>query len=267
MKLKLSVIISALVFQSACIAAQSPELIYVAKEARTLYDRDLYLYELLEKALAATKYSAQIEHIKIHPHQQRTLMALSRGKVDLHWSMTSPAREQIAIPIKVPLYDGLIGKRVLIVHKDVYPAIKTVRSLDELKRFTAVQGHDWPDTKILSYNGLKVRPISDYQTMFNLIADKKADYFPRSVIEANSELIAQNNENLMIVPDFHLEYSTAFYFFVNKDKPKLAYALEEGLAKLKESGELKRLKQKYRLVLPPEGEGIKLNNPYFAKNY
>lgn len=266
MKLKLSVIISALVFQSTCIAAQSPELIYVAKEARTLYDRDLYLYELLEKALAAAKYTAQIEHIKIHPHQQRTLMALSRGKVDLHWSMTSATREQIAIPIKVPLYDGLIGKRVLIVHKDIYPAIKAVRSLDELKRFTAVQGHDWPDTKILSYNGLKVRPISDYQTMFNLIADKKADYFPRSVIEANSELIAQNNENLMIVPDFHLSYPTAFYFFVNKDRQALAKALEEGLAKLQVSGELQLLKQKYGLSTQPNSTNIKLNNPYYSKN-
>ncbi|MCG9759599.1 MULTISPECIES: substrate-binding periplasmic protein [Pseudoalteromonas] len=266
MMLKLSVMVTVLMFQSTGIAAQTSELIYVAKEARALYDRDLYLYELLEKALVAAKYSAQIEHIKVHPHQQRTLMALSRGKVDLHWSMTSPAREQIAIPIKIPLYGGLIGKRVLIVHKDVYPAIKTVRSLDELKRFTAVQGHDWPDTKILSYNGLKVRPISDYQTMFNLIADKKADYFPRSVIEANSELIAQNNENLMIVPDFHLMYSTAFYFFVNKDKQTLAEALEEGLSKLSESGELQLLKQKYGLSKHPDSTAITLNNPYFSEN-
>ena len=72
-----------------------------------------------------------------------------------------------------------------MVHKDIYPAIKNVRSVEDLKRFTAVQGHDWPDTKILSYNGLKVRPIADYQVMFNLIANKKADYFPRSVIEAS----------------------------------------------------------------------------------
>ncbi|TMN32503.1 hypothetical protein CWB95_23650, partial [Pseudoalteromonas piscicida] len=90
----------------------------------------------------------------------------------LELSMTIAALEQIAIPIKVHLYNGLIGKRVLIVHTYIYPAIKAIRSLTELKRFTAVQGHDWPDTKILSYNGLKVRPISDDQPMFNMIADK-----------------------------------------------------------------------------------------------
>ncbi|MEJ6474364.1 substrate-binding periplasmic protein [Pseudoalteromonas piscicida] len=263
MKLTLSVILTAVWLHSATATEQSSELIYVAKEARTLYDRDLYLYELLDKAMAAAKYEVQIEHIKIHPHQQRTLMALSRGKVDLHWSMTSPAREQIATPIKIPLYDGLIGRRLLIVHKDIYPAIKAITTLNELKRFTAVQGHDWPDTKILNYNGLKVRPISDYQTMFNLIADKKADYFPRAVIEASAEISAQNNDNLMIVPDFHLYYPTAFYFFVNKEKPKLAQALKTGLDKLQASGELQALKRKYGLDKPPESVAIELDNPYF----
>ncbi len=260
----LAIFLPALAASSVATQAKAAQLIYVAKESRTLYDRDLYLYELLQAALDAAKFAAKIEHVKVHPHQQRTLMALSRGKVDLHWSMTSPVREQIAIAIKVPLYGGRIGKRVLMVHKDIYPAIKNVRSVEDLKRFTAVQGHDWPDTKILSYNGLKVRPIADYQVMFNLIANKKADYFPRSVIEAHSELIAQAQSQLMIVPDFHLSYPSAFYFFVNKEKKELAQALRDGLTKMMVTGELQALQQKYGVLKPLNSVAIELTNPYFS---
>ncbi|TMS65406.1 hypothetical protein CWB88_20690, partial [Pseudoalteromonas sp. S1941] len=63
--------------------------------------------------------------------------------------------------------------------------------------------------------------------------------------------------------DFHLSYSTAFYFFVNKDKQALATALKEGLAKLQASGELQTLKQKYGLNKQLESESIELVNPYF----
>ncbi|AOT09624.1 hypothetical protein S4054249_18150 [Pseudoalteromonas luteoviolacea] len=239
------------------------ETIYVAKEQRPLYDRDLFLYELLQQALDAADYDVNIEHVKVHPHQQRTLMALNKGHVDLHWSMTSPAREKLAIAVKFPLFDGLIGKRVLIIHKAQYERFRRVTELAQLSRFIAVQGHDWPDTKILSSNGLNVKPIVNYQAMFDMVMKKKADYFPRSIVEAQSELINQNNNELMIVPDYYLSYPARFYFFVNKDKAELAEKLELGLSKLKSSGAYNELLQRYfDLHILANSHMLPLSNPF-----
>ncbi|WP_336620313.1 substrate-binding periplasmic protein [Pseudoalteromonas umbrosa] len=250
-----------LAFTSA--ANNVKETIYVAKEQRPLYDRDLFLYELLQQALQAAKYDVNIEHVKVHPHQQRTLMALNKGQVDLHWSMTSPAREKLAIAVKFPLFDGLIGKRVLVIHKSHYERFKRITELEQLSRFTAVQGHDWPDTKILSSNGLNVKPIVNYQAMFDMVLDKKADYFPRSIVEAQSELLSQNNPALMIVPDYYLSYPARFYFFVNKDKAELAQQLEKGLAKLKSNGSYEALLQRYfDLNMLTNSHMLPLTNPF-----
>ncbi|MCF6437205.1 transporter substrate-binding domain-containing protein [Pseudoalteromonas sp. MMG022] len=245
------------------------ETIYVAKEQRTLYDRDLYLYELLEMSLKAAGFTAQIEHVKVHPHQQRTLLALSQGDVDLHWSMTSPEREQLATAIPVPLFKGFIGKRALLINKMQLSQFEDIDSLQQLAKLTAVQGHDWPDTKILGHNHLHVRPMANYQAMFAMVSRGRLDYFPRSFIEVGAELATQTGDNLVILPTLYLQYPSAFYFFVNKDKPQLANALTQGLAKLQATGEFDALFERYfakmlaQLPFDKDTKVLMLQNPYF----
>ncbi|CAH9049588.1 hypothetical protein PSECIP111951_00339 [Pseudoalteromonas holothuriae] len=248
------------------------QVIYVAKEQRTLYDRDLYLYELLDLALKAANFDAQIEHVKVHPHQQRTMLALGDGEVDLHWSMTSPVREQLATAIPFPLFKGFIGKRALLVNKAQLPQFAGIDSLQALSKLTAVQGHDWPDTKILGHNNLSVRPMANYQAMFAMVSRGRLDYFPRSFIEVGAELASQNSDNLVILPSIYLYYPSAFYFFVSKSKPDLAKALTIGLAKLQASGEFDALFERYfadvlaQLPFNQDTKVIELQNPYFDKS-
>ncbi|KZN40427.1 substrate-binding periplasmic protein [Pseudoalteromonas luteoviolacea] len=262
--MKILMYVCLIVVTSCTFASQSKPTIYVAKEQRPLYDRDLFLYELLQQALIAAEYDVNIEHVKVHPHQQRTLMALSKGRVDLHWSMTSPAREKLAIAVKFPLFDGLIGKRVLVIHKAHYEQFKSITELAQLSRYTAVQGHDWPDTKILASNGLEVKPIANYQAMFDMVLAKKADYFPRSIVEAQSELASQNNPALMIVPDYYLSYPARFYFFVNKENPELATKLAQGLKKMRESGAYHDLLVRYfDIDMLSSSHMLPLTNPFY----
>jgi ABC-type amino acid transport substrate-binding protein len=240
----------------------------VAKELRPLYDRDLYLYELLDKALLAAQFEMSVEHVEVHPHQQRTLMALSRGEVDLHWSMTSPEREQFAIAIPVPLFKGFIGKRALIINRKYLARFKKIERKEQLAKLMAVQGHDWPDTKILAFNDLPVRPMSQYQAMFAMVGRGKIDYFPRSFIEVTSELAEQHNDDLVILPNVYLHYPSAFYFFVSKEKPEVAIALKKGLALMQQSGEFDMLFEQYfsdKINALPMDNAIKLSlqNPFF----
>lgn len=227
----------ALISLSICSVAAT-EVVKVAKEQRKLYPRDHYIVSLLEMALANHAY--QLEHVPVHPHQQRTLLKLSKGDVDIHWGMTSPDRETIATAIPIPIFKGLIGKRIALINEQRQPEFSATTD-DKFKLLTAVQGHDWPDTKILAQNGYRVKPFAHYPAMFTMLSRGQVDYFPRSVIEIQDELAEFNKLGLAIEQYHLLSYPAAFYFFVNKNKSELAIALESGLLAMVSDGRFDKL--------------------------
>ena len=252
------------------LTTEANNVVNLAIEQRPLYKRDYYLHELLAAALRASNYQAEINEVLVHPHQQRTLLMLDEKQADVFWSMTSPEREHLAIAVKVPLFKGYIGKRALLTKRAFLPRFKDLKTKQDLTQFSAIQGHDWPDTKILAQNGLTVRPLANYQAMFSLVIRGRVDYFPRSFIEVISEMEQIKSDDLAIVPDLYISYPTAFYFFVSNHKPELAEALLKGLKVMKSTGEFEQLFVSYfaeDLAKLPFKEGevieIKLDNDYF----
>lgn len=243
-KMKLLIAMAVLGLMSITIPVAA-NVVNVAQEQRILYQRDIYLIEVLEQALKAANYSAELNFVAVHPHQQRTLLMLSQGEVDIHWGMTSTAREQLATAIKVPLFKGLIGWRVLLINQEYGAQFAAINDASQLKSLKALQGHDWPDTKILTQNGYTVLAQANYEQMFKLLALGRGDYFPRSVIEVHSELAARKDLPLMIEPHLLLKYPTAFYFFVNKEKVELSAALQTGLTTMLNNGEFDAIFARY----------------------
>lgn len=226
---------------SSC-SATAQEVVKVAKEQRKLYPRDHYIVSLLEQALPKDTY--QLEHVPVHPHQQRTLLKLSNGDVDIHWGMTSPDRESIATAIPVPIFKGLIGQRLALIQTSRQAEFSAFNT-EQLKQLTAVQGHDWPDTKILAQNGYRVKPFANYRAMFTMLSRGQVDYFPRSVIEIQDELEAFQRLGLSIEQQHLFSYPAAFYFFVNNNKAELANALEKGLMAMINDGRFDKLFNDY----------------------
>ena len=181
-----------------------------------------------EGALESVNYPSVIRMTPISDLQKRKLINLDDNELDMYWSMSSPERETLALAIKIPLFKGYIGKRALLTNKQNVARFKNVKTLEQLGGFSAVQGHNWPDTRIMSYNGLHVRPLTNYQAMFTLTSRGRIDYFPRSFIEVNSELIENKQSNLVVMPNLYISYPTGIYYFVTKSKPELAKAIEEG---------------------------------------
>ena len=252
------------------LTTEANNVVNLAIEQRPLYKRDYYLHELLAAALRASNYQAEINEVLVHPHQQRTLLMLDEKQADVFWSMTSPEREHLAIAVKVPLFKGYIGKRALLTKRAFLPRFKDLKTKQDLTQFSAIQGHDWPDTKILAQNGLTVRPLANYQAMFSLVIRGRVDYFPRSFIEVISEMEQIKSDELVILPNLYISYPTAFYFFVSNHKPELAEALLKGLKVMKSTGEFEQLFASYfaeDLAKLPFKEGevieIKLDNDYF----
>lgn len=162
--------------------------------------------------------------------QGRALVQLENGTdVDVVWSMTSREREAKLQPIRVPIYKGLIGWRIFLVHEQNLPRFAGPHSLDQLRDYILVQGHDWPDTDILRSNGFRVFGTPSYDAIFSMVAQRRVDLFPRSIVEIWAEAETHRNKGIVVEPTKLLTYPTAFYYFVNPGDTALATTLETGL--------------------------------------
>ena len=206
-----------------------------------------YTIKLLALAL---KYSGSSYELKENTRspmvQSRSLRELKQNKVvDIVWSMTSKKREEELLPIRIPIYKGLIGYRLLLINKQDKNKFTHITSKKKFQKFVAGQGHDWPDTTILKSNGIEVMTGTSYQGLFKMLQRHRFDYFPRSITEIWDEYEMYKSSGLIIEPTILIQYKTASYFFVNKQNKKLAQDLEKGLKIIIKKGLFDKLFYQY----------------------
>lgn len=226
-----------------------------------------YHVDILRKALSYSDETYVLQPAPEIISQSRALREISsqNGVIDVFWSMTSVEREQQLRPIRIPLSRGLLGWRLILVKTEA-PFLLQSRARHNT---VFVQGHDWPDSEILSANSITVHTTNEYKTMFTMIEKGRVDAFPRSVIEIDNELATLAN-NLAVAPDVMLYYPTAEYFFVAQDNIQLAAAIEFGLLQMYKDGSFDALfKQQYGEILnrleQQQRKIVKLHNPLLTK--
>ena len=220
-------------------AARTLRIPHVSARADVLNN---YPAVLLEQALAAAGVPVTLEPTSELIPQNRAMQELGRrrGRLDVVWTMTSVEREKQALAVRVPLFKGLYGWRLLLAQPEVAERLRSVTSLAELRQFSMVQGHEWPDTGILQANGVKVVISPNYDAMFKQLRLGRVDAFPRSVEEIWWEL-ERYGQGLVIVPDICLHYPAPVYYFVASDDADLAAAIHVGLQRLRANGTFDRL--------------------------
>jgi hypothetical protein len=230
--------------------------------------RDVYPVKLLQLALVKSRNSYQLQPAAQPMLQGRALADLEAGKeVDVAWAMTTKAYEANLLPVRIPIFKGLIGWRIPLVPASLPHLFKHVNNLTQLQQLTAGQGHDWPDTAILRANGLPVEGVVRYDSLFQMLAQKRFDYFPRSVVEIWAEAEAHGKDGLVVDPHVAIHYPAAFYFFVNKHNTALADAIRYGLEAAIADGSFDQLfNQYFRTALDRaalvQRTVIELHNPY-----
>ncbi len=155
--------------------------------------------------------------------------------------MTSAEREQALLAIRIPLFKGLIGTRLLLINATDQPRFEQITGGAQLRALHAGQGHDWPDTDILLHNGYAVAGSASYSGLFKKLSKQRIDYFPRSVLEIWEEADQHAEEGLVVEASMVLQYPAAIYFFVNKKNHALARRLEEGLRRAIADGSFEAL--------------------------
>ena len=199
-----------------------------------------YFTTLLIMALNASKADNEVIDIVFSERdyaQARWINMLQHDKSNfVIWTMTDKEREKQLRPIRVPLFKGLFGYRVLLIRKQDQARFDKVKSLNDLGQLLGGQGTHWPDTPILQANGLRTTTAETTELLFRMLNARRFDYFPRGISEAWFELLQRDEPDLVVEENLLLYYPAAIYFFVNKENEALAQRIEKGMEILIDNG-------------------------------
>lgn len=144
--------------------------------------------------------------------------------------------------IDIPFDLGITSYRICFINPAIQDELNSIRNIEELKRFSIVQGMGWPDTKILRHNGFNVIESNSYTGLFKMIPARRADLFCRGINELKNEYTDYKNlNNLSYDKSFALFYPLPRYFYLNEANRELKARIEEGLKIAYADGSLKRL--------------------------
>lgn len=173
--------------------------------------------------------------------QSRLLAELKAGRMDVSWTGTNVEREREALPVRIPIDMGLIGQRVPVIRADRAAEFAKVRNVDDLKRFTACQGAQWPDADVLAAAGLPQVMHVHFDQLYAMLRAGRCDYFARGLAEVADEFALYGGPELVVFDRLVIAYPMPVYFFVSPARPELARRLETGLRRMLADGSLRRM--------------------------
>lgn len=171
----------------------------------------------------------------------RLVQMLNDGVVNVMWAGTQVQYERELLPIRIPMFKGMLGHRVFIIREGDQAKFDRVQTLEDLKKIPGGQGRFWGDTEVLKDNGFNIVTAVKYEGLFDMLDGGRFDYFPRGIHEPWSELQSHSDLNLTVEKNILLVYPLAMYFFVGKDNHTLAEAIRAGFMAAIENGSHEKL--------------------------
>lgn len=212
--------------------------------------RKLYEVEILKLALDKTvkKYGKY----KLVPgpkmNLKRAIHLLETNKIK-NFLLKLSASEKLMdkfIYTKFPVDRGVTGYRVSFISPKLKNDLKSYDTIEEIKKLSIGQGYGWLDNDILRYNGFKVKDISSYEGLFNMVSRGRIDFFSRGINEVLGEYKAFSHiKNLDFDRTFILYYPLPRFFFSHKSNKEAVKRVEEGLILAYEDGSLDKVFDKY----------------------
>ena len=265
-------------FCSFCCLLYSSSFMFIpsgAAETLTLFQatesNSQYLDGLIKMALAESATHYQYNNELIPTYMARDLQLLEQGRLSVYWTTATIELEQAYRPIRIPLFRGLLGYRILLIRKGQQQKFDKMKTIDDLRDISLGQGQDWTDTRILEANGLNVVKSIKYQTLFHMLDGGRFDAFPRGLQEPWNEISAHPNLELAVEKNILIIYKMPFYLFVTKNNEKLAQDLEYGLRQIIEDGSFNEyffnyptIKKTLEQVNIKNRIEIKLDNPFLS---
>jgi hypothetical protein len=183
-------------------------------------------------------------------------MVIAGAGIDVMWATATKEREQQMRVVPVNLLKNLNNYRVLLINKEAQAEFDQVKTLADLRKFTAGSGEHWTDSNIMKDNGFSVAVTSSYSGLFKMLAARRFKFISRGLHEIGYDtkeyksLGLEQEQHLLLQYDVPIHYS----FFVNKNNIKLADRIERGLKIAQQDGSFDKLF--YQMPSFKEGEDI-----------
>lgn len=191
---------------------------------------------LLKEALRRSDSGYQVQQMSTQMNQKRKVEEALAGTVDVFWSMTSKELEETVLPVRIPLFKGLLGNRLLIIRKADETRFANVKTMADFRQLKAGQNRYWPDATILEANGLPVITSYQYTNLYPMLEGGRFDYLALGAQEIGEELASHPDPALKVDSHILLQYRSPAYFFVSPKRPELAAAILAGLESMVSDG-------------------------------
>lgn len=223
-------------------ASSAAELVRYPAIAHVEDPRSVYPLALLELALAQSERQYQLQSSSERMSKSRSIVFLKeQAELDVLWTMTSVERELDLRPIRIPIFKGLSGYRIMLIRNDQQAKFSASAKPAQIRRLVYAQGHDWVDAKVLQLNGFSVIGAAGYDNLFSMLEKDRVDAVPRNALEIADEAALLTERNIVTEQNWVLYYPTASYFFVNYANEQLASDIENGLHKMVADGTFDQL--------------------------
>lgn len=213
------------------------ETLTVSAGANSIENYSKGLLRLALSKIPEKKYQLD-ESVPNNGSEERMVSLLADGELDVVWYATTNDLEERMLPVRICIYRGLLGYRVLMIKKGNQYKFDGIKNLEDLKRVSLGQGRFWADTHVLTANNLNVIKVLKYEGLFHMLDGERFDAFPRGAHEPWSEMQRYPQLALEVEKNLLISYTNPFYFFVNKSNTKLAADIEKGMRIAIEDGSL-----------------------------
>lgn len=209
-----------------------------------------YRWKLLELALAHVK--AEEGGFRLEPYaedvtQNRGMLLLQSGGIDVIALGTNEEREGKMLPVRIDISRGIVGFRLLVIRATDQARFAQMDDLALRQQLVFGLNSQWADLPIMRANGFSVTTSANYENLFEMLAASRFDAFPRGLNEARRELEErkQNYPQLAIEKSKALYFPFPIYFWVSKNKVALAKTIERGLRLSLADGSFRQLFESY----------------------
>lgn len=247
-----------LVLVAACSAsAETMRFVYPPPESAG-DERHLYYWQLLDAVLESNRevygdFETTPFAMPMTFQRAAAEVESENGLVNIVSRATNPDLEKRLRPIRIPLDKGLLGARMFLVMPETQARLERISRLDELQHFTIGQSSSWTDVRVLQAAGFKLVLADGYVPLFGMLGAGRFDLFARGAIEIEAEWRANRERvaGLSIEKRFLLFYPMPRYFFVPRtpEGERMAERIEDGLQRLRQSGEFERRFQNWKKLV------------------
>lgn len=177
------------------------------------------------------------------PSQDRCLVMLRDGQVDLAFMPPTEERLRDFKMLPVDLHNGMLGYRVLLIHRTDAARFAKVNSLDDLRKLRGGFGSQWSDFALFARNRLPVIGMVNPDNLLPMLNKHRFAYYHRGLHEAWKELEshAQQYPQLLVEPHLALVYDLPVFLTFNRHATALERRFAEGLTLIKADGSFRTL--------------------------